>query len=242
MQQSTIVRHRRLNSDAMDLPIVELAQLGPLRAVLTTATAGDMNQPPSWSRICAALKLSPERICRVPQRHTRRVVIATVEPETPSHPADGMISEGTRQVLCVSVADCLPIFLIEDDGNRFALLHSGWRGTGIAINALNHLGRSTNNYHAIIGPGIGPCCYTVPAERAIRFRNRFGLETAEVSTTHGHIDLRTANVNLLIKAGIRVITVYQDCTYCSPALISYRADRDAGCDGSRRMSALIGRF
>lgn len=204
-----------------------------------------MNDPAAWRRTCKALGVGPERIRRVAQRHTRRVVVVGVRSADTALPADGVIAGTPNDVLCVTVADCLPIFLIPRDGRLPALLHSGWRGTGIVTDALaclERFGRSPGTYHAIVGPGIGPCCYDVPAERALRFRERFGPETAEASGARGRIDLRTANMALLGDAGVAGITIYDDCTACSPALHSFRAERAAGSDGSRRMAALLGRF
>ena len=58
----------------------------------------------------------------------------------------------------------------------------------------------------------------------------------------GRIDLRAANAALLRRAGVAGVTVYEDCTACSPALLSFRGDRASGGDGARRMAALLGRF
>ena len=239
-------RRRRLAPGAADAPVVDLALPAPLRAVLTTAAAGDMRDPAAWRRVCAALDVAPGRVRRVTQRHTQRVVAAAGGPTDADLPADGLIAAADDDVLCVSVADCLPIFLMPGDGRLPALLHSGWRGTGIVTGALDRLrrrfGRSPAAYRAIIGPGIGRCCYEVPAERARRFRDRFGAEAAEVAGTAGRIDLRAANVALLRRAGVAEIIVYDDCSACSPALLSFRADRARGRDGTRRMAALLGRF
>ena len=205
-----------------------------------------MSDPVACRRACEALGIGPDRVRRVVQRHTRRVVVAGRNSADAALQADGMIAGEAEEVLCVTVADCLPIFLIPRDGRFPALLHSGWRGTGIVIDALSCLerrfGRSPGAYHAIVGPGIGPCCYEVPAERALRFRERFGADTADVAGGTGRIDLRAANIALLCRAGFAGITVYDDCTACSPALLSFRAERAAGRDGSRRMAALLGRF
>jgi len=224
--------------------VVDLAVPGPVSAVLTTAAAGDMSKPAVRERLCRELGVAPERLRRVAQRHTRRVLVA--DSAAADTAADGMIAGDAEDVLCVTVADCLPVFLIPRDGRLPALLHSGWRGTGIVADALACLGRRYSRcpgtYHAIVGPGIGPCCYDVPAERALRFRERFGPETAEASGARGRIDLRAANMALLGDAGVAGITVYDDCTACSPALLSFRAERAAGRDGSRRMAALLGRF
>ena len=210
-----------------------------------------MSNPTAWRQACKALGIVPERVHRVAQRHTRCVVVTRDQPKeadqpTYSLPGDGLIAQSAHDVLCVSVADCLPIFLIPRDGQLPALLHSGWRGTGIvtdAIACLKHrFGRSPGAYNAIIGPGIGPCCYDVPAERALFFRDRFGPDVAEVAGVVGRIDLRAANIALLRAAGVAAITVYEDCTACSPALYSFRAERASEYSGSRRMAALLGSF
>lgn len=236
---------RRLAFGAADAPFVDLAPDAPLRAVLTTAAAGDVRDPAAWRRVCAALGVAPERVRRVTQRHTQRVVAAAGGPAG-GPIADGLIAVADGDVLCVSVADCLPIFLMPGDGRLPALLHSGWRGTGIVTGALaclrRRFGRAPDAYHAIIGPGIGPCCYDVPAERARRFRDRFGPDAAAVAGAAGRIDLRAANVALLLRAGVAGVTVYDDCTACSPALLSFRGDRASGGGGDRRMAALLGRF
>lgn len=246
---SAVVR-RNLDTGAASAPLVDLAPPAPLRAVLTTAAAGDVSDPAVWRRVCEALGIGSERVRRVAQRHTRRVMATRDRPpgaDLPDGlPADGLIARSARDVLCVTIADCLPIFLIPRDGELPALLHSGWRGTGIATDALGCLerrfGRSPGAYRAIIGPGIGPCCYDVPAERALSFRARFGPDSAEVAGGAGRIDLRAANIALLRRAGVAGITVYDDCTACSPALISFRAERASGRAGVRRMAALLGRF
>ncbi len=241
-----MVGRRILDAGAAAAPVVDLARQAPLRAVLTTAAAGDMSDPAAWRRTCDALGIGPERVRRVVQRHTRRVVVAGGRATEATLPADGLIARHPGDVLGVTVADCLPIFLIPRDGRLPALLHSGWRGTGIVADALaclqRRFGRSPRNYRAIIGPGIGACCYDVPAERALRFRARFGPEAADVAGAAGRIDLRAANVALLRRAGVAGITVYDDCTACSPALISFRAERASGRDGTRRMAALLGAF
>ncbi len=242
---------RRLAFGAADAPFVDLAPPAPLRAVLTTAAAGDVRDPAAWRRVCAALGVAPDRVRRVTQRHTQRVVAAGGRPadadlQAGGPIADGLIAVTDGDVLCVSVADCLPILLMPGDGRLPVLLHSGWRGTGIVTGALaclqRRFGRSPAAYRAIIGPGIGPCCYDVPAERARRFRDRFGPDAAAVTGAAGRIDLRAANVALLRRAGVAGITVYDDCTACSPALLSFRGDRASGGDGARRMAALLGRF
>ena len=210
-----------------------------------------MSNPTTRGQLFEKLSIVPERVCRVTQQHTRCVIVTREQPKVtgqPSYslPADGLIAQTSRDVLCVTVADCLPVFLIPRDGQFPVLLHSGWRGTGIVTAALAYLksrfDRSPSGYHAIIGPGIRPCCYKVPLERALHFRDQFGPDAAEMQGKAGRIDLQAANIALLGTTGVSSITVYEDCTACSTALHSFRAERASGHSGSRRMAALLGNF
>ena len=64
----------------------------------------------------------------------------------------------------------LPIFLVDPVTGAFGLVHSGWKGTGIVHAALESMmaafGTDPRDVSVTIGPGIGPCCYRVPEERA----------------------------------------------------------------------------
>ncbi|CAI8032549.1 Elongation factor G [Geodia barretti] len=110
-------------------------------------------------------------------------------------------------------------------------------------------GRSPGAYRAIIGPGIGrDCTYECLAERCdSASAPESGRESDDPAWFlgaggAGRIDLRAANIALLRRAGVAGITVYDDCTACSPALISFRAERASGRAGVRRMAALLGRW
>jgi YfiH family protein len=80
--------------------------------------------------------------------------------------------------LSVTVADCLPVYLYDTASGAFALVHSGWKGTGIVLRALElmaELGRSKPEaVAAVLGPCISVCCYKVDPERAAAFEKEFG--------------------------------------------------------------------
>ena len=46
---------------------------------------------------------------------------------------DGHVAEGVATMLCVTVADCTPIYLLHPSTKTVALLHAGWRGTAAGI-------------------------------------------------------------------------------------------------------------
>jgi len=138
-----------------------------------------------------------------------------------------MIAELSDVTLTVTVADCLPIFLVDTVTGAFGLVHSGWKGTGIVVDAVAAMtarhGTRPQDVVATIGPGIGACCYRVPEERAALFAERFGA--AAVTRDLGpepRLDLRAANAALLREAGVSEIGVVTECACCSPRLGSFR--------------------
>ncbi len=116
----------------------------------------------------AALGVEPGRVRCVRQVHSRAVVRidGSEAPDGPFPEADGMTTDRPDLLLTVTVADCLPIFLADRRTGAFALVHSGWKGTGIVVEAVRLMeaayGTHAADLAATIGPGIGPCCYIGP--------------------------------------------------------------------------------
>lgn len=220
---------------------------GP-RAGLSLAAAGDMDlerrgELPWRARLFAAIGVAPDRVRCVRQVHSRTVVkVDGSEPsDGPFAEADGMASDRPDLLLAVTVADCLPIFLADRRTGAFALVHSGWKGTGIAVEACRLMrtayGARIGDLAVTIGPGIGPCCYTVPEERWRLFRDRFGPRSATRGLDGSfRIDLRAANAALLEREGVEDVTVVSECTSCNPRLGSFRRQGP----GFTRMLAFVG--
>jgi YfiH family protein len=227
---------------------------GP-RAGISLARAGDMGRalradsalrgdPARRVALFAALGVEPGRVRCVRQVHSRRVVRidGSESPDDPFVEADGMVTDRQDLLLTVTVADCLPVFLADRRTGAFALVHSGWKGTGIAAEAVRMMasayGTRAADLAVTIGPGIGPCCYTVPVERYEQFRARFGPRAVQRGPDgSSRLDLRAANTVLLEHEGVGGVTVISDCTSCNPLLGSYRRE---GAAAFTRMLAFIG--
>jgi YfiH family protein len=158
------------------------------------------------------------RVARARQVHGIRV-LRDVEidgdwPEGDAH----VVTEHGRPAL-VFVADCLPIALVADEG--VAMVHGGWRGLsdGIVAAAVRELGGARS---AVIGPGIGACCYEVGDD----VREAFPAETH----AGRHLDLKRAAALALREAGVAEIQDAGLCTSCRADLFfSHR--RDEGVTG-----------
>ncbi len=137
-----------------------------------------------------ALGLEPARVHTLHQVHGAAIFQAP----TPARDGDGLWTAEPGEVLVVGIADCVPVFVWDDDARRIALVHAGWRGTAAAIvsRALEELqrqGSKPEHLHVALGPSIGPCCYVVGADTAAQFP----AAAVQADTPGFRLDLRTAN-------------------------------------------------
>lgn len=155
--------------------------------------------------------------------HSRIVFAADNSRQTALQSGDGIISRNSALVPVITVADCMPIFMYESESGVFGVLHSGWKGTGIALEALRTAektyGARADNFRFILGTSIGSCCYTVDEERARYFQKEFCTDCVSRSERDGlfRLSLEKANRALLVKAGIsdeHILSV-NECTCCT---------------------------
>lgn len=163
--------------------MVDGRPLGGAGGVISSRNAGNMvyseglNSPPR-ERFYRSLGLEPERVYACTQIHSRKVLMVDRRSPNRGPEADGMISRDPSVILSVTVADCMPVYLYDTGSGGFGLVHSGWRGTGIVLAALELMtarwGTRPEEVAAILGPAIRGCCYRVDAERARSFEAEFG--------------------------------------------------------------------
>jgi YfiH family protein len=209
---------------------------GP-RFALSLRRAGDMSLARMDLRrdLLQGLGIEPARALFLKQIHSQRVINADKQRtlfdgiwEGALPEADGLLTARRQTVLCVSVADCLPVLLFDPETEAFCLLHSGWKGTGIVENAIlqmrSDFGTRARDLWAVLGPCIGACCYRVPPDRYRLFQSRFGPASVREEAGEHYIDLQAANVHLLQKRGVENVRVAKECTSCNTNLGSFRRD------------------
>jgi YfiH family protein len=184
---------------------------------------------------------------------------------------DGLITNTPGVLLGVKVADCYPVIVADRKKKAIGVFHAGWRGTlqrivekGVGEMRL-HFGCRPENLIAVIGPGIGACCYEIGEEVETEFESQFAyskelfedvfdswsLKTKypmlflnQRAPGHGepalsrHLDLVKANWCQLLDAGLpeENISAIDLCTACRTDLFfSYRKEQVTG-----RMLAVVG--
>ena len=167
-----------------------------------------------------------------PMVHARQVHGATVREalelvDTASPPeGDAVVCRpGDVALGMVFVADCLPVALGARDGGA-AAIHAGWRGllSGVIQAGAEALADGARTpVEAVLGAGIGPCCYEFgPAELA-EVVQRYGPSVG-ATTTWGtpSLDLRAAARSALAEAGVPLVREVPGCTACSEGWFSWR--------------------
>jgi hypothetical protein len=139
-------------------------------------------------RFLASWEIPFDRLIVPRQTHTANV--AALTPSDLASPprlndVDALITNCSEIAVGVLVADCVPVFLYDAETRAIGIAHAGWRGTiaGVVAETLKRMetefGTSAGNCSAILGPSIGPCCYTVSDDLARRFQDRFGKAVAD---------------------------------------------------------------
>jgi YfiH family protein len=171
-------------------------------------------------RLCAEVGADPDSVAMNRQVHAAAVHKAATGAR--GRPGDGLWSDEPGVPMLKFTADCLPVGLARTNGTRaLALLHVGRLGLleGIVEAGVAAVG---GPLAAVIGPGIGPCCYEVGGDIRATYRERFGTEVL----AGRNLDLWTAAEHSLRAAGVESVERLDLCTSCNPdRFFSHRRDR-----------------
>jgi YfiH family protein len=180
-------------------------------------------------------ELGQDHMVSVKQVHSANVLLADRQ-EGCAGEGDALISSQPGALISVRTADCFPVLLADTRNRAVAAVHAGWRGTAAEI-VIRTLERMHQNFQtnpidvvAVIGPGIGACCYFVGEDVATQFGRKIA----------GHLDLAAVNRRQLLMAGMpgEQIDAVGGCTFCDAEMFhSFRRDKEK----SGRMISYIGR-
>jgi YfiH family protein len=149
---------------------------------------------------------------------------------------DGHATGSAGLLLTVSVADCIPVYLVDPEARVLALLHAGWRGTAARILARGVetlVAHGADPGRLAMHAGVGICgdCYEVGREVME------GCSLAAPGEGPWHLDLRQVLAGQARALGISQVSVSSHCSaHNAGSFFSHRRSR--GADG--RMVAYLG--
>ncbi len=166
----------------MSVPLLQWDAPGPYEVAFSTRQGGvsggafeslnlglltdddSANVEENRRRLCEAVGTESAMLAMNRQVHAADVNRAAAGER--GKPGDGLWTDEPGLAMLKVTADCLPIALARRNGKpALALLHAGRLGVleGILEAGVATLG---GRLAAVIGPGIGPCCYEVGADIA----------------------------------------------------------------------------
>jgi YfiH family protein len=150
---------------------------------------------------------------------------------------DGHATATKGILLTVTVADCIPVYLLDPVKRAIALLHAGWRGTAghILAQGVETLSEAVGSEPSdlVMHCGVGICgnCYEVGSEVML------GCGKPADGAGPWHLDLRSVLSEQAALLEIGAVSVSDWCS-AHDARFFYSHRRSGGSDG--RMVAYLG--
>ena len=191
-------------------------------------------------RDAAALPSEPKWLTQVHGTHVLDMDALTHDTPATARPADACVTRKEGRVCAILTADCLPVLLAAETGDRVAAVHAGWRGLagGVIEATVAAMGAASGGLLAWLGPAIGPRHFQVgPEVREALLALDPGALAAFVPNERGRFmaDLYALARRRLARAGVARVYGGGECTYAQAA--DYFSHRREGPTG--RQASLI---
>lgn len=212
-------------------------------------TVGDdeKNVLENFEKFSESIKIPVDNMVYSHQTHTANVMKVGkehlgmgIKKERSFHDVDGLITNEKGVCLVTSYADCVPLFIVDNNKKAIGLSHAGWRGTvcNIAANTVELMEKEFNtnskDLKVFIGPSICANCYEVSLDVAEKFINKYGINVFNeivIPKDNGKykLNLWAANKTNFIEAGVLPENIFTTdiCTSCNSTLLfSHRASKE----------------
>jgi YfiH family protein len=184
-------------------------------------------------RLARELGVPGDRLVWMTQVHGTGVAVVDRAPAGPVPDVDALVTATPGLVLCVLVADCVPVLLADPVAGVVAAVHAGREGVrrGVvpaALAAMTALGARPSDVQALLGPAVCGLDYEVPRPMQVQVARI--ARSAAVRTRRGTpgLDLRAGVAEVLQDAGVGQVVHDPRCTVEDRRLFSHRRDGVTG--------------
>jgi YfiH family protein len=185
------------------------------------------------ARVARELGVGEDRLVWMEQVHGASVAVVDGPQDGPLAATDAVVTTTPGLVLCVLVADCVPVLLTDPVAGVVAAVHAGREGVrrGVlpaTLSAMASRGARARHVTALLGPAVCGECYEVP--EAMQAEVAAVTPAAAVRTRRGTpgLDLRAGLAEVLARAGVTEVVHDPRCTAEDPQLFSHRRDGVTG--------------
>uniref|UniRef100_A0A2K6UM03 Purine nucleoside phosphorylase LACC1 n=1 Tax=Saimiri boliviensis boliviensis TaxID=39432 RepID=A0A2K6UM03_SAIBB len=146
-------------------------------------------------RLANAAGFNVEKFYRIKTDHSNDVwIMGRKEPDS----YDGIATNQRGVTIAALGADCIPIVFADPVKKACGVAHAGWKGTllGVAMATVNAMiaeyGCSLEDIVVVLGPSVGPCCFTLPKESAKAFHSLHPACVQLFDSPNPYVDIRKA--------------------------------------------------
>ncbi len=162
-------------------------------------------------------KVGSKKLVFMKQVHGDKVEV--VDKNTALRECDAMITTDRDVALCVVVADCIPVVLVDEVRGAVGVVHAGREGSygDILKKSIKRMEEefTCRDIKVIFGPSIKKCCYEVGKEVIKGFEEFTSKEDGKI-----YLDLIALNTKEL-----KNVEVDSVCTCCDENYFSFRRDK-----------------
>ncbi len=152
-------------------------------------------------------------------KQTHSDIVEVVDKNSPTKECDAMITADKDVALCVVVADCIPVILIDKVAKTVGVVHAGRVGSykSIVKKTIDKMKKefTCRDIHVIFGPSIKKCCYEVGAETIKGFEEFTCVDDGKI-----YLDLVALN-----SKDLKNVEILSTCTCCDDNYFSFRRDK-----------------
>ncbi|MCF2869738.1 peptidoglycan editing factor PgeF [Octadecabacter sp. G9-8] len=199
------------------------------------------------TRVADAMGVHLDALMGVHQIHSPDAITVTT-PNTDRPKADALVTNCPGVALSVLSADCQPVLFADTKAKVIGAAHAGWKGAlgGVlesTLDAMEALGATRENIHAVIGPSISQSAYEVGPEFFEDFiaqDQSFARFFAQGDGDKFQFDLPALGLHRLRQAGVGHAEWTRHCTYAdADRFYSYRrATHHKEADYGRLIAAI----
>jgi polyphenol oxidase len=184
-------------------------------------------------RVARELGVPERRLVWMNQVHGAGVAVVDGPWDGAVPATDALVTATPGLVLCVLVADCVPVLLADSVAGVVAAVHAGREGVrqGVVpatLSAMASLGARARHVSALLGPAVCGDCYEVPADMQADVARIAPSAAVRTRTGTPGLDLRAGVEEILRRAGIPDVVQDPRCTVEDPHLFSHRRDGVTG--------------
>jgi hypothetical protein len=195
-------------------------------------------------KLCEVMGFNYNNLATCGQVHSSEVEYVDSDEREVIEFTDALITDVVGKPIGIFTADCVPGVILDVKNKAIGIFHAGWRGTraNIAQKTIialrERFDTDATECVAVIGPSIGPCCYSVEEDVSEKFIRDGYTEHLPRMVKGYHLDLPSINIEQLINIGFSRdnIDFYPICTYeAEETFYSFRRQDDV----SGRMITMI---